>query len=1338
MKTKVLLFMSALLWTVFSYAQNPTWVMAPNYLKFEWMVQQLPLPTGLAQHCHINYNGFTSEFGSGGISNLDGSLKFFVIDGLIYDGDGSYIEYAWNPSNPDTYLYQLNDTTVQAYPKGNGSDLIIIPHPTDCEKFYFIASIELIGERQTSVPFYALFDYSSKQVIKRGYWYNNADTKAPWEIPLFNMSGPTNGDTAMNGATYTELYWGKGQTTYAVTEKMSDGSRFVIGSYGGGLVILKLKSDGELTYWKRVELPAGYNYPSFFRGETEVFHNATTNITTIATTKYSYVPGVGDAATLQIMEANLETGTFLTPAKVIPLVTDYMNTKSLISGLEFSPNGRYVYFSCKSNLVNAHELYYYDRVADTVISLAVPSNVVINKGNIELDVQGNLVFSTPNGLYKLQNSNNPTLATFSPFVSMNVHGNYLTLDPGYQMNTLLAYNLPNQIDRQNYMELFSTNTLCCSDNSNYDAKSYSASSGVWNGSSPMSPGNSTITIKDELRIPAGVNLEIKNMTLRFAVGARLVIENGSGGLNGGKLTLDNTILTVDERCGNDYMWLGVEVWGNTSSAQGIPTSTSQGVFIMNNNSKIEHAEIGVLVSRRAETQDGDVIAMQLNDAYNGGIFQASNSTFFNCWYGTLFNSYSQGAVNQSKILKTSYIWDGLLKDVSKTLTAHITLMQCNKVFITASKFYQNTPSLYSNKTQWGTGILAYNSDFSVSNGCSSMFIPNASCSEANTIRSEFKNLSYGVSVLNPNSKPFTVLRNQFDNCLYGVYSGGAKNQVVSRNNFSIHSDASQDTYGVFIRTGTGYQIAENSFTSVDGITAKTYGLIIESSGEAHNEAYKNTFNKLYVGTQAQGINGKVYIAGNNSTAQGLRYHCNSFVKPIEKADIAVTSNGRIDYEQGRFGGLTEEETRNNAARNVFSYTTGGYDIFLSMGAQQVEYYHLASPSHEPLTYSTISPSHVVPHQQIWNGNPIYTNSSTCPTKFTGLVISFPLMSFHEKPLVIDSLYALIDKGNTEELLYKIANRPTETATYTDLMDASPYLSDTVLISYIQSTASNANLKDVLIKNSSLSPLVWDALKSSSRSSGLKLEMSAYQTGQSVMASLYDTIKTLEDELNEMQQLQLHAILSDTTLVSPNDTLVKYLELFRGDHYKHQLLQMYSSTRNQVKFDSLLLTMSLSKSHKTYYETVYKLDKEGNWFLVAKNDSTLLETLTYLSSIEEEEVALKAKACRDLLSLSIAKGEVLPLISSGSYMIQKNEEDITAKESIVVYPNPAKGEVFIHSSEMETASISMFDLSGKEVLSQDFSTSKFLRLDVSSVKKGTYLLRVLINNNSASTRLLVVE
>jgi hypothetical protein len=87
MKTKVLLFMSALLWFTNSYAQNPAWVMPPNYLKYDTLdnlPEQFPLPTGSSQHCHVNYNGFTSEFGSGGISNLDGSLKFFVIDGLIY------------------------------------------------------------------------------------------------------------------------------------------------------------------------------------------------------------------------------------------------------------------------------------------------------------------------------------------------------------------------------------------------------------------------------------------------------------------------------------------------------------------------------------------------------------------------------------------------------------------------------------------------------------------------------------------------------------------------------------------------------------------------------------------------------------------------------------------------------------------------------------------------------------------------------------------------------------------------------------------------------------------------------------------------------------------------------------------------------------------------------------------------------------------------------------------------------------------------------------------------------------------------------------------------------
>ncbi|MCO5258838.1 MAG: hypothetical protein M9916_01725 [Crocinitomicaceae bacterium] len=71
-----------------------------------------------------------------------------------------------------------------------------------------------------------------------------------------------------------------------------------------------------------------------------------------------------------------------------------------------------------------------------------------------------------------------------------------------------------------------------------------------------SSGSSITTIKEELRIPAGVSLTHKhNMTLEFAPGARLVIENGTSGSQGGKLILNGTTLTVMTKSTNTMGWV---------------------------------------------------------------------------------------------------------------------------------------------------------------------------------------------------------------------------------------------------------------------------------------------------------------------------------------------------------------------------------------------------------------------------------------------------------------------------------------------------------------------------------------------------------------------------------------------------------------------------------------------------------------------------------------------------------------------------------------------------------------------------------------------------------------
>ena len=89
MKTKVLLFMSVLLWTVFSYAQNPSWVMAPKYLKYDTSgyVQQLSLPTGSG-----GYQGQVAKCSQNIQMDASGNILFFIVDGKIYGKNGELID----------------------------------------------------------------------------------------------------------------------------------------------------------------------------------------------------------------------------------------------------------------------------------------------------------------------------------------------------------------------------------------------------------------------------------------------------------------------------------------------------------------------------------------------------------------------------------------------------------------------------------------------------------------------------------------------------------------------------------------------------------------------------------------------------------------------------------------------------------------------------------------------------------------------------------------------------------------------------------------------------------------------------------------------------------------------------------------------------------------------------------------------------------------------------------------------------------------------------------------------------------------------------------------------
>jgi hypothetical protein len=79
--------------------------------------------------------------------------------------------------------------------------------------------------------------------------------------------------------------------------------------------------------------------------------------------------------------------------------------------------------------------------------------------------------------------------------------------------------------------------------------------------------------------------------------------------------------------------------------------------------------------------------------------------------------------------------------------------------------------------------------------------------------------------------------------------------------------------------------------------------------------------------------------------------------------------------------------------------------------------------------------------------------------------------------------------------------------------------------------------------------------------------------------------------------------------------------------------------------------------------------------------------------------------------------------------------------VSVYPNPARGEVKMNFNlhKTGTANISITDVTGRKVLNVNSNAvlgANELKLDVSGLKKGAYLIRTLVDNKMNVTKLMI--
>jgi hypothetical protein len=79
---------------------------------------------------------------------------------------------------------------------------------------------------------------------------------------------------------------------------------------------------------------------------------------------------------------------------------------------------------------------------------------------------------------------------------------------------------------------------------------------------------------------------------------------------------------------------------------------------------------------------------------------------------------------------------------------------------------------------------------------------------------------------------------------------------------------------------------------------------------------------------------------------------------------------------------------------------------------------------------------------------------------------------------------------------------------------------------------------------------------------------------------------------------------------------------------------------------------------------------------------------------------------------------------------------TGSDKFNIYPNPANSKIFIERKNSEEMQVRLFDITGKQLLGPTISKSKITEIDVSRIRRGTYILKLTGNDNSFNKKIVI--
>jgi len=580
---------------------------------------------------------------------------------------------------------------------------------------------------------------------------------------------------------------------------------------------------------------------------------------------------------------------------------------------------------------------------------------------------------------------------------------------------------------------------------------------------------------DDLVIQSGATLTVQqNSTLSFARLVNIIVEPGA------RLIVDKCTLQGLPDC--DDMWGGVEVWGNSNSAQ---NTTNQGNMIIRNNSVLRDALTGVLLGQRDAL--GNLVITG-----NGGVLSAASMEFRNNRVAIQIEPYRYQ--NSTSISGCTFIVDDTYLEPQPNGTRHnafVTMRGVRTVRISTSQFINNAsyPAVPSAGYTPGDGIVAKTVTFSL---------------KANSFSRLYKavNVTGGWHPPIPPSialapSSITASANTFTNNHKGI-TGTRIAGNIAGNNFTVPLGTSipqvgstTETFGLELIAPWNLTVSGNYFTGAAGGSGNcqwcSHGVKVEDAGGrfANVFLFNNRFEKTEVGLATRGDNSNLTVRCNHfafdendhprtawavlrksgfNVVNALRDQgdpaCNN--DPTHAAGNKWYTNGVASFQPNHCSAHPTRDIENPLQLIGCQIVNGFY--FCMLGNIPFHYYHhnrdiIGNQKPRP-ECSNIQWRRIYLHRC-----QLDENGAACGRVATRLVFVEEMTDEEEMEeyrltadsvysenealkdslvLLLDSVSADFDGGNTQNLLAQLADPEIDNDSLTSLLLANSPLSDSVL------------------------------------------------------------------------------------------------------------------------------------------------------------------------------------------------------------------------------------------------------------------------------------------------------